>query len=138
MDITPTAGALLGFCAWTILLVLALGALRTALVMGGQREANSFAASGADLDGLGKRLTRAHANCYEFLPVAGLIMVYAIATDATGITDPLAGLLLGARILQSLVHIASTANPMVLVRFALFAAQLGIAIWWLLRLAGLA
>jgi len=70
--------------------------------------------------------------------VAGLIMVYAIATDATAITDPLAGLFLAARMLQSLVHIASTANSMVLVRFVLFAVQLGIAVWWLLRLSGLA
>jgi len=138
MEITATAGALLGFCAWTILLVMALGTLRTALVMRGQREANSFAASGGDLDGLGNRLTRAHANCYEFLPVAGLVMVYAIATDATRITDPLAGGFLAARVLQSLVHIASTANSMVLVRFVLFAVQLGIAVWWLLRLSGLA
>ncbi len=48
---TPTAVALLGFAAWTILLVMLLGIYRTGLVFGGKKKANEFRASGDDLQG---------------------------------------------------------------------------------------
>ena len=53
---TPTAAALLGFAAWTILLVMPLGVLRTGLVFAGKRKANEFKASGDDLAGFGEGL----------------------------------------------------------------------------------
>lgn len=134
---TPTAVALLGFAAWTILLVMTLGVLRTGLVFAGQKKANEFKASGDDLAGFGARLTRAHANCYENLPVAGAILLYAIATSQTAITDELAFAFLGARLLQSLTHLLSTSRPAVLVRFAFFLVQLVIIIIWLLKLTHL-
>ena len=131
----PTAVALLGLAGWTILLVLSLGMLRTSLVFAGKKKANEFQASGDDLEGIGKRLTRAHANCYENLPVAGAVLLYAIATSQTAITDGLATAFLGARILQSLTHIASTSRPAVLMRFAFFVIQIVILIIWILKLA---
>ena len=131
---TPTATALLGFAAWTLLLVISLGVLRSVIVLGGSRSANSFSASGDDFPGLGHRLTRAHANCYENLPIAGAVLLYAIATDQQALTDGLAHPFIIARILQSLTHIASTSNTMVLVRFVFYAVQLVILIIWLLKL----
>jgi uncharacterized MAPEG superfamily protein len=128
---SATAVALLGFVAWALFLLMSLGTLRSSLVMGGKRAANSFAASGDDLEGLGKRLTRAHANCYEFLPIAGTVMVYAIATGQT-----LAYVFLGGRIGQSIVHLISASSTFVLIRFAFFGVQLFIVIWWLLKLFG--
>jgi hypothetical protein len=133
---SATAVALLGFVAWALFLLMSLGTLRSSLVMGGKRAANSFAASGDDLEGLGKRLTRAHANCYEFLPIAGTVMVYAIATGQTAVTDPLAYVFLGGRIGQSIVHLISASSTFVLIRFAFFGVQLFIVIWWLLKLFG--
>lgn len=133
---STTAVALLGFATWSLALLMSLGVFRSAIVMTGGRTANSFAASGDDLDGLGKRLTRAHANCYEFLPIAGVIMLYAIATGQTSITDPLAYLFLGARIGQSIVHLISTSSTFVLIRFAFFGVQLFVLIVWLLNLFG--
>lgn len=131
---TPTALALLGYAAWTILLVMLLGALRTGLVFAGKKKANEFRPSGEDLQGFGQRATRAHANCYENLPVAAAILLYAIATNQTAITDELALLFLGARLLQSLTHLASTSRPAVLVRFAFFIVQIVILVIWLLKL----
>ncbi len=133
---TLTATALLGFVAWTVLLVVLLGVFRVTMAVSGKQPGGNFKASGEDLDGFGKRLTRAHANCYEFLPVAGAVMLYAIATGQTGLTDGLAYAFIGARIAQSVVHMASTAQPAVLVRFALFIVQLVIVIMWLLKLTG--
>lgn len=131
---TPTALALLGYAAWTILLVMLLGVLRTGLVFAGKKKANEFRPSGEDLQGFGQRATRAHANCYENLPVAAAILLYAIATNQTAITDELALLFLGARLLQSLTHLASTSRPAVLVRFAFFIVQIVILVIWLLKL----
>lgn len=134
---TPTAVALLGFAAWTLILVVTLGVYRTGLVSAGKKRANEFRASGDDLTGFGQRLTRAHANCYENLPAAGAVLLYAIATDQTAVTDGLAFAFLGARVLQSLVHLASTSRAAVLVRFAFFIVQVVILAIWILRLAHL-
>ncbi len=131
---TETAVALLGFAGWTILLVAFLGVFRVSLVSTGKRTAAGFNPSGDDLEGFGRRLTRAHANCYENLPVAGAILLYAIATSQTVITDPLALAFLGARILQSLTHLVSISRPAVLVRFAFYIVQNVILVIWLLSL----
>lgn len=132
----PTDGALFAYVTWTILLVVALGLFRSGLVMTKGRAANSFAASGDDLDGFGKRLTRAHANCFENLPAAAAIMLYAIATDQTAITNGLAYPFIAARLAQSVVHLISTSRTFVLVRFAFYIVQLVILIYWMLKLAG--
>lgn len=134
---TATATALLAFVAWSIFLLMLLGAYRTSLVFGGKRAANSFAASGEDMEGFGKRLTRAHANCYEALPIAAAVMLYAIATNQTGLTDGLAYWLLGARLAQSITHLISTSAFFVTVRFGFFLVQIAIVIIWLLKLFGL-
>jgi hypothetical protein len=131
---TPTATALLGYAAWTLVLLTTLGLWRTSLVMNRKRAANSFAASGEDVEGFARRLTRAHANCYENLPIAGAVLLYAIAADRTAVTDGLAYIFLAARVLQSLTHLASTSNRAVTVRFAFFLVQIGILAYWLLGL----
>jgi uncharacterized MAPEG superfamily protein len=131
---TPTAAALLGYCAWMLTLLVGLAVYRTSLVTAGKKASNAFSTGGEDLEGFGRRLTRAHANCYENLPLAGAVMLYAIATGSTALTDPLAYPFLGLRILQSGVHLVSTSRPAVLVRFLLFVGQTAILIFWLLRL----
>lgn len=132
---TPTAAALLGFAFWTLLLVGAVGIYRVSLVFAGKKKANEFRASGDDLQGFGQRATRAHANCYENLPVAAAVLLYAIATSQTAITDGLAFAFLGARVLQSLTHLASTSRSAVLVRFAFYIVQNVILLIWILKLS---
>ncbi|MEO1243043.1 MAG: MAPEG family protein [Pseudomonadota bacterium] len=131
---SPTAFTLLSLVAWTVALLLSLGVYRSALVLGGARAANSFNATGEDLDGFGKRLTRAHANCYESLPIIGIVFLYAIATGQTAVTDGLAFVVLGARIAQSVTHIISTSRTFVFIRFGFFLVQIGILVFWLLKL----
>lgn len=130
----PTAMVLLSLVAWTLLLVMGLGAFRTYLVMAKGRAANSFVATGDDVDGFGKRLTRAHANCYEMLPAAAIVLLYAIATEQTAATDGLALTFLGARLAQSITHLISASNTFVLIRFTFFLVQILIVIYWLLKL----
>jgi uncharacterized MAPEG superfamily protein len=134
---TPTAIALLGFAFWTILLVVMLAAFRVSMVSAGKKSSASFSPIGDDVEGFGRRLTRAHANCYENLPLAGAVLLYAIATSQTAITDALAMVFLGARLLQSLTHLASTSRPAVTIRFAFYVIQILILAFWILKLTHL-
>lgn len=133
---TPTAVALLGFAAWSTFLVMLLGVMRSVISSRG-KAANSFRPHGEDTPGFPHRLTRAHANCYENLPVLGAVLLYAIATQQTAATDPLAYPFLGLRIAQSTVHLITAVNPAVALRFVLYVGQQVIIVYWLLRLTGL-
>lgn len=77
-----------------------------------------------------QRLARAHANCLENLPIFGGLLLIAIATGSTSVTDPLAYLLLGARVFQSLVHLVSVSALAVTIRFTAFAVQMAIGLYW--------
>lgn len=131
---THTGITLLSFAAWTLLLLMSIGGMRTLAVMTGKKAANSFQPGGEDFPGFGQRLTRAHANCYEFLPIAGAVMLYAIATNQTALTDGLAYAFIGARIAQSVVHLTSTSKLLVTIRFGFFIVQVVILVIWLLKL----
>ena len=84
----------------------------------------------------GQRLTRVHANNYENIPIFGVLLLYAVASGQTAVTDGLASWLVIARVGQGIVHMISTAVPFVMVRFAFYLAQLVIAITWILRFLG--
>ncbi|MGB6054743.1 MAG: MAPEG family protein [Burkholderiaceae bacterium] len=116
--------------AWTLLLLILMEALRARLVLSGRVAANAFAPDNAGLSPFMQRLARAHANCLEGLPIFGGLLVVALLTGKTGLTDPLAPWLLAARLAQSLIHLASTSVAAVNLRFAAFAVQLGIAAYW--------
>ena len=128
---SPTLTALCGFAGWTIILVFLLANYRVSLAMKGERQLNTFAPDGADLPGFGQRLTRAHLNCLEFLPILAAVSLAAVGTGKLSVTDPLAMVVLWARIGQSVVHITSVAVPAVILRATLFIVQLGIALYWI-------
>ncbi|KAF1051214.1 MAG: hypothetical protein GAK43_02501 [Stenotrophomonas maltophilia] len=136
MALSASAEALLGLVGWTVLLVLLLISQRGLLVLGGRVQVNAFAPDGSTLPGFGQRVARAHANCVENVPLFLAVLLYAMVTGQTLITDPLAPALLLARIVQSLLHLLSTAPLFVWLRFAAYLVQLVILVYWLLRLAG--
>lgn len=129
-----TATALIGFAGWYVLLSLVMAIYRSSLVLGGHKQANSFATDGHDLEGFGQRLTRARDNCFETLPLFAAIALGASITGRLDVTDPLAPWVLFLRIGQSLAHLTSSAVPVVLVRANLFFAQMLIYAWWTLQL----
>ncbi len=81
-----------------------------------------------------QRLARAHANCLEGLPIFGGLMLIAAVAGKSDVTDQLAFVLLGARIVQSCIHLASTSSRAVTARFLAFAVQMGIAVYWAIAL----
>jgi uncharacterized MAPEG superfamily protein len=126
--------ALLGFLAWTLILLILMEGLRGRLVINKSVRSNSFVPDNANLSPFMQRLARAHANCVETLPVVGALLLAAIATGKTSVTDPLAPWLLLARVVQSGVHLASLSEAAVNLRFAAFAVQVAIAAWWTIGL----
>jgi len=125
-----------GLIVWTILLVMALVLYRTRLVVLNQKPANSFSPAGDDLTAFGMRLTRSYANCTEFVPFILGILLYAIATDQTDVTDGLALYVLGARIAHSSLHIASGRPAAISIRSLLFWVQITVSLYWTLILTG--
>jgi uncharacterized MAPEG superfamily protein len=133
---STTLLALLGFLSWTLFLLVLMEAIRSKLVLTREVPANGFSPDNAGLSPFMQRLARAHANCLEGLPLFGGFMVLAVVAGKTNITDPLAYALLAARIIQSAIHLASTSPMAVTARFTAFAVQLGIAIYWAIKLHG--
>jgi uncharacterized MAPEG superfamily protein len=121
---------LIGLCAWTLCLLILMEGLRARLVFAGKIAGNTFRPDNSNLSPFMQRLARAHANCVESLPVFGALLLAAIVTGRTALTDPLAPWLLAARLVQSSFHLASLSNSAVNVRFAAFMIQVAIAGYW--------
>lgn len=68
------------------------------------------------------------------MPVFGGLLIVAVLANKTAITDPLAYTFLIARLVQSCTHMASVSVPAVNVRFLAFALQMGIAVFWAVKL----
>jgi uncharacterized MAPEG superfamily protein len=130
-----TLQALLGFIAWTLCLLVLMEAIRSWLVLSGAVPANGFTPDNANLSPFMQRLARAHANCLEGLPLFGGLMLVAVVAGRATVTDPLAWVLLGARIVQSLIHLVSTSPAAVTARFTAFAVQVAIAVYWVFGLS---
>lgn len=131
---SPSVLALVGYVAWTILLATTIVFYRTALVVNKERAANQFLPSGEDVSPFSNRLCRAHANCYENLPVFAALILLALVTGSASITDPLARWVLVARVAQSVVHLISTSEMAVSLRAVLLLVQLGIEAYWVVQL----
>jgi uncharacterized MAPEG superfamily protein len=127
---TSSALVLALFISWTLALLVLMEVLRSHLVLTGRSRSNEFNPENSNLSSFMQRLARAHANCLEGLPVFGGLLLLALATGRTEITDPLAPWLLAARIVQSSIHLASLSVVAVNARFTAFAVQVAIAIYW--------
>lgn len=116
---------LLGFVAWTLLLLGAIGAWRSAEVLGGRKRANEFPSGERHGGELYWRLNRAHLNCLENLPLfASVVLTAAVVGIDSPTLDRLAQVFLIARVAQSTTHIASVSHHAVLVRFTFFLVQI--------------
>ena len=118
------------FVVWSLLLLVLMESIRAKLVLTKEVPANGFSPDNANLSPFMQRLARAHANCVEGLPIFGGLMLIAVVTSQTAVTDSLAYAFLAARLTQSLIHLASVSPMAVTLRFSAFAVQLVIAIYW--------
>ena len=126
-----TSGVVLTlFISWMLFLLVLMEVLRSQLVVTGRTPANAFQPDNANLSPFMQRLARAHANCVESFPVIGGLLVVALVTDRSAITDSLAPWLMLARVIQSGIHLVSLSEIAVTARFTVFAVQIGIAVYW--------
>ena len=136
---------LVGFAAWTVLLLLGtVGVYRWSRILTGRVAIREFRADQIEGAEWYKRAMRAHANCVENLPVFGAI-VFALYVGNVGsvLVDALAVAVLLARVMQSLVHVCFVqTNTVTAVRFGFFFVQIVSFLWLigilLTRLSGIA
>lgn len=130
-----SALVLLGFIGWMLALIISMELMRSFLVFSGRWDPDDgFRPDGSDVSPFAHRLARAHANCYESFPFIGGLLLLAILTGNSGVTDPLAPWLLAARIGQSIIHLISSVGVAAYIRPTLFFVQLVIAAWWAIAL----
>ena len=117
---------LLGFAAWTVLLLsLTIGVYRWMEIFSGRAQVNAFRADQVEGAGWYKRAMRAHVNCIENLPVfCAIVFALYVSGVGGGTVDALCIAVLVARILQSLCHVCfEQTNVVVTVRFTFFFVQ---------------
>lgn len=131
---SPTLVSFTAFVAWALALLVVMETIRSKMVLARQVAANDFVPDNANLSPFMQRLARAHANCLEGIPIFGGLMLVALVSERQSVTDPLAYVLLFARILQSTIHLISVNPIAVTLRFLAFAVQMGIAVHWSYRL----
>ncbi len=118
---------LLGFAAWTVLLLLfTVGVYRWSRILTGRVPISDFRADKVKGEDWYLRAMRAHANCVENLPVFGAIVLALFAGGVGGpAVDALSATVLVARVLQSLVHVCFVqTNAVTAVRFAFYFVQI--------------
>ena len=129
---------LLGFAAWTLLILIAsIGVYRWSRILTGRAsmaEWRTDLPQDSDLyqravktqsGGWYQRATRAHMNCVENLPVYASIVVVLVATGLqSSIIDRLSVIMLAARVVQTLIHIfMQPTNTATSLRFTFYFVQ---------------
>jgi uncharacterized MAPEG superfamily protein len=118
--------ALLGFAVWTLLVLFGtVGVYRWSRILTGRVRISEWQADLPQDSDWYQRAMRAHMNCVENLPVfASLVLIAALIGLNSQTFELAAVVVLPARMLQSVTHVASGRNRAVLVRFVFFVAQL--------------
>jgi uncharacterized MAPEG superfamily protein len=132
--ISATLIVLLVYIGWSLFLLVLMESIRTGLVMTGKVAPSDFNPTNSNLSPFMQRLSRAHANCLEGFPIFGGLMLVAIITNNTAVTDLLAHVFIAARIAQSVIHLVSVGAVAVTLRFTAFCVQMLIAIYWCFQL----
>jgi uncharacterized MAPEG superfamily protein len=129
---TVPVAMLVGFAAWTMLLLLStIGVYRWSRILTGRVPIREFRADHIEGADWYKRAMRAHANCIENLPVFGAIVFGLYVGNVTGdLVNALAIAVLVSRVMQSLVHVCFVqTNGMTSVRFGFFLVQIVSFLW---------
>jgi uncharacterized MAPEG superfamily protein len=117
---------LLGFAAWTLLILFAtVGVYRWSRILTGRTAIATWRADEQQGSEWYRRAMRAHMNCLENLPIYTAIVVALLAARVTSpIVDGLAITILVARICQSSIHLLLEQTNMVAsIRFAFYFVQ---------------
>jgi uncharacterized MAPEG superfamily protein len=107
---------------------IGVGLVRGYKVLTRQAPPNAFPGDTPHGSSLDRRVSRAHLNCAENLPIFGVVVVVGHLVGLTdGVFATLAIVSLGGRVLQSSAHIVGGSSFWVMVRAGFFLVQ--IACW---------
>ena len=128
---TTPLRCLLGFVAWTMLLLVGVAVARVSQVLTGRARATDFTPGVPHGSDAYWRLNRAHLNCLENLPLfASVVLIATVAGIRAPILDTLARTYLVARVGQTLAHLSSGSALAVNVRFTFFLIQFVCLVWY--------
>ena len=128
--------ALLGFTAWTLLLVLAVFLYRGVRFVGGT-PINSWPRAEKNEGDMPfiRRFADAHSNCLENLPVFAAIVFVAAQMNRLDAINAFAPWVLYARFGQTLAHLSGTGQANVFVRASFWAVQVALFVTMMVVLA---
>ena len=86
------------------------------------------------MPGFGQRVTRAHLNCVENLPVFAAVVAAAGLSGQFSIMEGTVMFILYARILQSTVHMISGSMTASLIRGTLFSVQTVLMLYYVIKM----
>jgi uncharacterized MAPEG superfamily protein len=118
---------LLLFAGWTLAVLLAtVGVYRWSRILTGRAALSEFRADEVHGSDWYRRAVRAHANCLENLPIYAAIVVVIVASGVRSpMLDTIAVVMLVARVLQTVTHVAvEQTDGVVAVRFTFFFIQI--------------
>ena len=124
---TVPVWSLLGFAAWTVLLLaFTVGIYRWSRILTARAQLAEFPADARGGEDWYQRATRAHANAAHCLFVVySSVYAISVAGVAGPLVDALSASVLAARVVQSSVHVSfKQTNTVVGVRFTFFSVQL--------------
>ncbi len=75
------------------------------------------------------RAKAAHLNCLENLPLFAALVLIGATTDQSATVNAVAGIIVAARIGQSLAHLIGTSFPLVFIRASLFLTQVALMLY---------
>lgn len=122
--------ALLIYGMWMYGLILVMLFLRVSAARAGKVTFQTVTADNRNISDFAYRLSRAHANCYENLPVFVGIVAVAGLSGQISVINGMAYIFILARILQSCVHLYSSSAKFVPIRGLLFGIQVFLQIYW--------
>jgi uncharacterized MAPEG superfamily protein len=129
--------ALIGFTAWTLLLVLIIFAWRGIEIIINRKKADSWTrGKNEPTPSLVRRVEHAHLNCLENLPIFAVIVLAAAAMGKSAATEPYALYVLYARVAQTVVHLIGVSHWLVMLRATFWTIQLVLFVVMLFGLCG--
>ena len=116
--------ALLAFTAWTLFLVVLVLLYRGPRILTGTPITAWTRGDSMTDPGIIKRITDAHLNCLENLPIFAVLVLAAASTGKLAVVAPFAAYVFYARIGQSVVHMIGIQPLLVTVRATFWVIQI--------------
>lgn len=124
--------AVLLYAAWTLILPVFYAGIRVPAIAGGRKAADAWErGKTTDDPPVLQRAKHAHLNSTENFPIFAAVVVIAGLMGKLATADALAGFVLYARVLQSVMHMLGTSLPLVALRGFFYFVQVCLIFWML-------